>query len=1061
MRSPLLSLVLVAGCVDVGTSDQPASRGTTAAALQVCGGSIQAAIDAAPPGEVIELCAGVYHERLVVNGKHLELRGSGDPAATTIDGGGLGRVLEIQNGARVSIAGLTLRNGSTASIGGGISCSASTLRLHDSVIAANRATGGGGLATAGCALDVARTRFADNDAGAGRGGGALLTASSGQVVAILATGNRSEEGGGLATVDGTVELADSELRGNSAHRGGGLFLGHDGRVHGTQIVGNEGRWTGGGIYIDARSPLIDGNTIDQNTSANDGAGIYVHRGQATIRDNLVTGNVTGDDGGGVRLFESTARVERNVIEHNQAADSGGGVRVSHLPALFVDNIIRNNRAELGGGMDLDNDSSVVRGGVIAGNQAVWGGGISAQLFPWSGGTIDGVQILDNVASDAGGGMFVIDNYQPIAMQHLIVSGNRAGRGAGMYVRATDHTVVRSRFDRNIATGAGGAIHAAAGAPLEGTRPLIGTFDFLVLYGNSASTGAALWSDAGGIALTSSIVAQNVGTAVTASVAPAYRYNDTWPRSFSGMADPTGASGNLSADPAFVDPATGNFALRVGSPAIDAGDPAVLDADGSRADMGMFGGAGGAAPPPPPPPPPGESGVVLEADAHVMADQPTARFGAAAALVADTSPLAESYLRFRVTGASSVSQVRLQLTVTNGTGDAPALYAAASDWDESTVTWNTRPTRGGLIADLGAVAAGTVVEYDVTSLVTGDGVYTLALVPTSTDGFAAYAREGATAPRLIVTTATPAPGPGATAVLEADGYAAAATPTTSFGSAADLASDMSPLEEGYLRFRVSGVTGPVTARLRLRVTDATSDGPALYAAGNAWEESTLTWNTRPARTGGALGDHGAAAVGEVIEYDVSTVVAGDGVYTFALVATSSSGFAASSREGSAPPQLILTTQVAAPAPATAVIEADTYAAADAPGTSFGGATSLFADTSPLQETYLRFRVTGLTAPPTRARLRVQVTDATSDGPAVYAATSAWTESTVTWTTRPARSGGVIADLGAAALGQFVEYDVTAALTGDGAYTFALVPTSSSGFAIASRESSAPPQLILER
>jgi hypothetical protein len=62
-----------------------------------------------------------------------------------------------------------------------------------------------------------------------------------------------------------------------------------------------------------------------------------------------------------------------------------------------------------------------------------------------------------------------------------------------------------------------------------------------------------------------------------------------PRSFNDMADPTGSNGNIAANPLFVDPAGDNFRLGAGSPARDAADPSLLDADGTRADMGRFGG----------------------------------------------------------------------------------------------------------------------------------------------------------------------------------------------------------------------------------------------------------------------------------------------------------------------------------------------------------------------------------------------------------------------------------------------------------------------------------------
>lgn len=62
--------------------------------------------------------------------------------------------------------------------------------------------------------------------------------------------------------------------------------------------------------------------------------------------------------------------------------------------------------------------------------------------------------------------------------------------------------------------------------------------------------------------------------------------------FSGIEDPVGADGNIDADHRMTDPESGDFTLGVGSPALDAGDPSVRDADGSRSDMGAFGGPNG-------------------------------------------------------------------------------------------------------------------------------------------------------------------------------------------------------------------------------------------------------------------------------------------------------------------------------------------------------------------------------------------------------------------------------------------------------------------------------------
>jgi hypothetical protein len=50
----------------------------------------------------------------------------------------------------------------------------------------------------------------------------------------------------------------------------------------------------------------------------------------------------------------------------------------------------------------------------------------------------------------------------------------------------------------------------------------------------------------------------------------------------------------------------------------------------------------------------------------------------------------------------------------------------------------------------AIAADSWIEYDVTSLVNGDGTYTFALVADGTDGVTFSSREGTAAPQLVVT-----------------------------------------------------------------------------------------------------------------------------------------------------------------------------------------------------------------------------------------------------------------------------------------------------------------------
>jgi hypothetical protein len=134
---------------------------------------------------------------------------------------------------------------------------------------------------------------------------------------------------------------------------------------------------------------------------------------------------------------------------------------------------------------------------------------------------------------------------------------------------------------------------------------------------------------------------------------------------------------------------------------------------------------------------------------------------------------------------------------------------------------------------------------------------------------------------------------------------AINPDINYGTLPQLDID-NPGEESYIRFSVSEVTGSVqNATLRLFVTNGSSNGPSLYATDNSWTENGITWNNRPVATTGALANLGAASASTWAEYNLTTYITGNGTYSFVLLPDSSDGIRFDSREGSSPPQLVLT------------------------------------------------------------------------------------------------------------------------------------------------------------
>jgi chitodextrinase len=146
-----------------------------------------------------------------------------------------------------------------------------------------------------------------------------------------------------------------------------------------------------------------------------------------------------------------------------------------------------------------------------------------------------------------------------------------------------------------------------------------------------------------------------------------------------------------------------------------------------------------------------------ADTHVQSDMPTVNFGSANQIIVDNSPVRNTLLKFTVSavGTRTVISAKLRLFCEDGSGVGGALYRVTdTTWNESTVTWNNAPAANvNSLGSLGSVAAGNWYEVDVTSLVTGDGTFSMKLISTSSDGAYYASKEGTAgfAPQLIVTT----------------------------------------------------------------------------------------------------------------------------------------------------------------------------------------------------------------------------------------------------------------------------------------------------------------------
>jgi hypothetical protein len=136
-------------------------------------------------------------------------------------------------------------------------------------------------------------------------------------------------------------------------------------------------------------------------------------------------------------------------------------------------------------------------------------------------------------------------------------------------------------------------------------------------------------------------------------------------------------------------------------------------------------------------------------------------------------------------------------------------------------------------------------------------------------------------------------------------------------------------------------------------------------------------------------------------------------------------------------------------------ADTYVTEAKPKMSHADATQLLVVGSPSSsDAFLRFTVDGLDAPVTSAMLRLVVTHPSTTG-GIFGPVSSttWPES-ITWDTKPAIDGRVLATVPAVPEGAVVSIDVSSVVTGNGDYAFAITAPSGNSDALGYASADAP-------
>jgi len=118
---------------------------------------------------------------------------------------------------------------------------------------------------------------------------------------------------------------------------------------------------------------------------------------------------------------------------------------------------------------------------------------------------------------------------------------------------------------------------------------------------------------------------------------------------------------------------------------------------------------------------------------------------------DGSPVLNSYLRFGIQGLSgTVTRATLRLHVYNSSPLGYIVHRVDDNhWNEAKLHYLDAPAIGSALGSSGAYGANTWVEVDVTSYITRNGTYSLALTTTSYTAIRLVGRELPNSPQLII------------------------------------------------------------------------------------------------------------------------------------------------------------------------------------------------------------------------------------------------------------------------------------------------------------------------
>ena len=376
----------------------------------------------------------------------------------TIDGGEEHQIFDVKGGA-LHISHLNITRGK-AFEGGAIKLTDSAeLVLQRSTISDSSATYGGAISSEKSSIKVVESSFINNKVDE-HGGAIILMWSDLEMADSQITGNRAAAGGGLFARYSTVSLDGATVRTNVINRwqtGAGIHSRDSAvSISNSHIYGNYNSRQGGGIYVNGGSLNLAESELRDN-SATYGGGIAIRKSTVEIVDSRLRKNYAARRGGGIQGNGGHIKIRQSSFNENQAEYGGGidsGSRLIIKGSKFV-----GNAAAYGGGINISAGSATHFDTSFDDNSALYFGGAVAitegsVVFERGG-------FRDNRSIGHGGAIYIEGG--KLRARNATVTGNSTEfNGGGIYNHAGEVNLTHMTIVLNASKHLGGGIYNAEG-----------------------------------------------------------------------------------------------------------------------------------------------------------------------------------------------------------------------------------------------------------------------------------------------------------------------------------------------------------------------------------------------------------------------------------------------------------------------------------------------------------------------------------------------------------------------------------------------------------------------